>query len=141
MWLANAVGKIPFWIRVAFVVAVFSILLVMSGPVIFNHAGFFLVLLFLLFFDRIVARTEHKSVYVEDVIEAVQLEGGRLRILGESIEASQVQRIAIGSNGEQGYLQFPFNPKFRVRLLFPADQVGQLSLHLKRLLPDIILVE
>lgn len=141
MWLANAVGKIPFSLRLAFVAVVFAFLLVMSGPVIFNHLGFFLVLLFLLFFDRIVERTETKPQYVEDVVAVVQRDGDYLQVQDKRILAAEVQRVAVGSDGQRGYLQFPFNPKFGVRLVFPNDQVGPLSLHIKTLLPEVILVD
>ncbi|MCC5879681.1 MAG: hypothetical protein JJU03_07290 [Idiomarina sp.] len=141
MWLANIVAKVPFKIRLAFALVVLVGLFILSGPVIFNHTGFFLVLLFLLFFDRILARTEHQVHHVEDPVAQVTLESGKLVVCGVAYPASKITRVALGSDGDKGYLQFPFNPKFKARLSFPANQVAPLSMHIKQLLPDVTLVE
>ena len=141
MWLARVVGSVPFKLRLAFVVIIFTALFLLSGPVIFNHIGFFLLLIFLLFFDRIVARTELKPVFVDDVLAAVSRDGDTLIVNGKRIDANLVNRVAVGRDGELGYLQFPFNPQFKVRLTYPATQVGALRLQLKRLIEDVTLVE
>lgn len=141
MWLADAVAKIPFKIRLIFTLAVLIGLFFLSGPVIFNHTGFFLVLIFLLFFDRILARTEHQIKHIEDPVEQIHLHGEKLVVAGVSYPASKITRIALGSDGHRGYLQFPFNPKFKARLSFPVDQLAPLTMHIKQLLPDVILVE
>lgn len=141
MWLANAVGKIPFVVRLVSVLVVFATLLALSGPIIFNHVGFFLLLLFILFFDRILMRTEHKPIRVEDPVAVIRREADTLIVLDQRVDANSVTRLALGATGDTGYLQFPFNPKFKVRLVFPADQVAPLSMHLKTLLSDVTLVE
>lgn len=141
MWLADAVAKIPFKIRLIFTLGVLVGLFFLSGPVIFNHTGFFLVLIFLLFFDRILARTEHQIQYVEDPVEKIHLQGDKLVVAGVSYPASKITRVALGSDGNRGYLQFPFNPKFKARLSFPVDQLAPLTMHIKTLLPDVTLVE
>lgn len=141
MWLAKVVGSIPFKARLLGTLVVLVGLLLLSGPVIFNHTGFFLVLIFLLFFDRIIARTEHREVYVDDPINHIQLQDGVLHVAQHRIDASLVQRVALGSSGRRGYLQFPFNPKFAARLSFPTEQVDAVSQHLKQLLPDVVIVE
>lgn len=141
MWLANAVGKIPFKIRLIVTFVVLVGLFLLSGPVIFNHTGFILVLIFLLFFDRILMRTEHQVHHVEDPVAQVTLQNDKLVIAGVAYPASKITRVAIGSAGDRGYLQFPFNPKFKARLSFPADQLAALTMHIKTLLPDVTLVE
>lgn len=141
MWLADAVGKIPFKIRLFFTLAILIGLFFLSGPVIFNHIGFFLVLIFLLFFDRILARTEHQVLYVEDPVAQIHLQADKLVVVGVSYPANKISRVALGSDGSRGYLQFPFNPKFKARLSFPADQLAPLTMHIKTLLPDVTLVE
>lgn len=141
MWLANIVAKIPFNLRLAFTLVVLVGLFLLSGPIIFNHTGFFLVLIFLLFFDRIVARTEHQVHHVEDPVAQVTLSDGKLVVCGVAYPASKITRVALGSHRDRGYLQFPFNPKFNARLSFPADQVAPLTMHIKRLLPDVTFVE
>ena len=141
MWLANLVATIPIKVRLVGTVVVLLGLLLLGGPIILNYTGLIFVLVFLLFFDRIVARTEHREVYVEDPVSEIRVENGVLHIGAHSIAADKVQRVALGSTGRKGYLQFPFNPKFGARLSFPTDQVARLSMHLKQLLPDVVLVE
>lgn len=141
MWLANMVAKVPFSIRLALTIVILVGLFLLSGPVILNHVGFFLVVILLLFFDRIIACTEKRVMYVEDPVAAVTLEDNYLVVNEHRIVATEVTRIALGDDGKQGYLQFPFNPKFKARLSFPTSQIAPLSMHLKKLLPDVTLVE
>lgn len=142
MWLANLVGSVPFKIRLALVVAMLAVLFVLAGPVIVNQTGFFLLLIFLLFFDKIISRTEHIPAYSEDIVATITREGDCLVIGGERIALEQVKRIAVGVADENtGYLQFPFNPKFKARYTFPAEQTPALRSHLQTLLPHVTLVE
>lgn len=141
MWLANLVARVPFTVRLVITVVVLLGLFLLSGPVILNHVGFFLVVILLLFFDRIIARTEKKVEYVADPVAVISLEDNYLVVNHHRIKASDITRLALGDDGKHGYLQFPFNPKFDARLSFPRDQIAPLSMHLKKLLPDITLVE
>lgn len=141
MWLANIVSIIPFKVRLIATLVVFGGLFFLAGPIILNYTGLYFVLIFLLFFDRIIARTEHQETYVEEPVPAIRLEDGVLHVGQFSIAAEQVQRIALGNTGRRGYLQFPFNPGFKARLSFPTDQIAPLSMHLKQLLPKVTLVE
>jgi hypothetical protein len=142
MWLANAVGSVPFKIRLALVLFLLLMLFVLAGPVILNQTGFFLLLIFLLFFDKIVSRTEHIPAYSEDIVSDITREGDYLVVGGERVVAAQVKRIAVGvADEETAYLQFPFNPRFKARYTFPAEQAPALRHHLQTLLPHVTLVE
>ncbi|MGX5915465.1 hypothetical protein ACR0ST_12100 [Aliidiomarina sp. Khilg15.8] len=142
MWLANLVGSVPFKIRLALVIALLVVLFILSGPVIVNQTGFFLLLIFLLFFDKIISRTEHIPAYSDDIVATVTREGNDLVVGGERIAVDRVKRVAVGVADEQtGYLQFPFNPRFKARYTFPAEQTPALRTHLQTLLPHVTLVE
>lgn len=141
MWLANIVSTVPFKVRLIAAVVVFGGLFLLAGPVMLNQLGLYFVIIFLLFFDRIIARTELKETYVEDPVAEVRVESGTLFVGAYSIDADQITRVAIGNTKHHGYLQFPFSPGFKVRLSFPTDKVAPLSMHLKQLLPEVTLVE
>lgn len=141
MWWANKVGTIPFAIRVIFAVVIFAGLYLLAGPIVFNQLGFFLVLLFFLFFDRIVARTEKTITWVDDPVAVISRQQGNLIVCDIPYPVDKLRRLALGDNGKQGYLQFPFNPDFAIRLSFPIQHTEALRTHLQHLLPDIIIVD
>lgn len=142
MWLANLVGSVPFKIRLALVLILLIAMFALAGPVVVNQAGFLLLLLFLIFFDKVVSRTEHVPAYSHDIVADITREGDYLVVGGEHILAEQVKRLAVGvADEETGYLQFPFNPKFKARYTFPAEQTPALRTHLQTLLPHVTLVE
>lgn len=141
MWWANKIGAIPFVVRVVFAVVVFGGLYLLAGAVVFNQLGFFLVLLFFLFFDRIVARTEKTITWVENPLDVISRQGDTLVVCEIHYPAEKVHRLALGDDGKQGYLQFPFNPDFNIRLSFPRTHVEPLRSHLLHLLPDSNIVD
>lgn len=142
MWLANLVGSVPFKIRLALVAILLVGMFALAGPIVLQQAGFLLLLIFLMFFDKVVSRTEHMPAYSQNIVSDITREGDYLVIGGERILADQVKRVAVGAADENtGYLQFPFNPRFKVRYTFPAEQTHALRTHLKMLLPHVTLVE
>lgn len=142
MWLAQLVGSVPFKIRLALVIVLLGGMFALAGPVVIQQAGFLLLLIFLIFFDKVVSRTEHVPAFSHDIISDITREGDYLVIGGERILADQIKRIAVGAADEEtGYLQFPFNPRFKVRYTFPAEQTPALRTHLTTLLPHVTLVE
>ncbi|RUO26826.1 hypothetical protein CWE09_09085 [Aliidiomarina minuta] len=142
MWLANWVGKVPFKIRLALVISILVAMFLLAGPVIIQHTGLWLVLIFLIFFDKILAKTEHKKTYSNDILKDVIVEGEYLKVGQQRIEKDKLSRIAIGESSKRyGYLQFPFNPKFAVSYYFPAEQTERLRAYLAQQLPDVTFVE
>lgn len=142
MWLANWVAKVPFKIRLALVTIVLIGMFLLAGPVILRHTGLWLVLIFLIFFDKVLSKTEHKKTYSEDILKDVVVENDHLKVGEQRIEIEKLSRIAIGESSKRhGYLQFPFNPKFAVSYYFPAEQTERLRAYLAQQLPDVTFVE